>query len=218
MRGYEQSSREVCIRARKELARLQSHYAAVDTNHFSAWLSVGALVIALDNLLVQSLEAYARTFLLSSAKSSILKPDFVGKDWAGRDFDDVVLSIFRQGKVNEILAAGQPISALPPYTMKKPNEIRRLFSTVLTSQSADFDAATAANFAIFSEIKAFRNFYAHKCEATARKLKSSVADMRGRTGRHPDALIMQRRSRNRLPLFEVWAAQLDEFYSIAGGW
>lgn len=175
---------------------------------------IAFVTIELDNLIVVGLRQYM--------KASLLR----GRTAAGQR---IVASV-RPASTEE--AAALIIRSLNPkrfenknppkiiregdeVTVRNPKEVEKVFIAYNVSNLSNLIIALSLNAPVFTEIKHFRHFFAHRARNTHESVRNFAAQQ-GVLGVHmPEQLVVRGRPESGVRFLDGWLADVENFFDLA---
>jgi hypothetical protein len=97
-------------------------------------------------------------------------------------------------------------------TIRNPKETEKILSACQVSNLAALQNSLAFNFPIFRDLATIRNFYAHRNEDTAWKVRNKARAMGLLNISHPDELVRTIVSGRPVAVFEDWLVEAQLFF------
>jgi len=206
--------RDLAVHVCRRLAKLGSAYDEVAEQKPKLYtLSVGALVLELDNLIIQSLRAYALMVVREAQAAGRITIDGRARFCLDDEFPTIVkLAISAQPSFSNVTFA---VDRKNEIKIRDPNKLRGVMQVVAGHVPQSFLNAMALNCSVFSELRDLRNFYAHRCENTFRSAMHSNQFFARGLIRHPDQFVAERLPGRNSPKFKDWIAETETFFAVA---
>jgi hypothetical protein len=174
---------------------------------------VGALVVELDNLCVDALRSFAIATLRREQASGLSIRRIGRRPIGPEEYGALVLEATQPVKYRRIRPLA--ISRREERTIRNPVEIRTVLHVAGAPPQVDLNNAIALNYAVFTEIKFPRNYYAHRGYSTLSELINAFGVPRLGPTRDPDQVIHHRPAGVGTPQFVEWLAEVRTFFEVA---
>ncbi len=174
---------------------------------------IGTLVLELDNLLIQSLRAYAFCRIWQGQRSGIVaKID--RKFMSSAEYTAHFVRILSPAKYVK-LHSPTVLSREHEWSIRDPKDVAKIIQGVCGAVPVELNNAIALNCRVFYETKIVRHFYAHRCEDTMLKLKAALPIFSSGIINHPDDYLENILPGSSEAKFITWWSEYDDFFSVA---
>lgn len=172
------------------------------------------IAIELDNLIVVGLRQYAKSCLLRSRTSAGIR---ITSSVNPKSTEEAAALIFKSINPTKYANLNFPatIKERAEIAIRDPKEVEKVLIAYSTSNIADFALALSLNAEVFSELKVFRHFFAHRTKNTFDGVQTFSANL-GIVGRKsPEQLLVHGRPGTGVKLLDGWFADIENFFNLA---
>ncbi|WP_275783057.1 hypothetical protein [Pararhizobium gei] len=167
----------------------------------------------MDNLLIQSLRAYAFCRIWQGQRSGIVaKID--RKFMSSAEYTAHFVRILSPAKYVK-LHSPTVLSREHEWSIRDPKDVAKIIQGVCGAVPVELNNAIALNCRVFYETKIVRHFYAHRCEDTMLKLKAALPIFSSGIINHPDDYLENILPGSSEAKFITWWSEYDDFFSVA---
>jgi hypothetical protein len=198
----------------------RSRYLRQLTSPISAQLTsedrraLAYVAIELDNLVVVGLRQYAKSSLLRSRTAAGVR---ITSTVNPQSTEEAAALIYRSlnPKGYEKLKNKQKVEERDEVAIRDPKKIEKVLTDYSASNLSNITLALSLNAEVFSEVKVFRHFFAHRAQNTFDEVQLFAAKL-GVVGTHkPEHLLMRGRPGTGVRFLDGWLADIENFFDLA---
>ena len=172
------------------------------------------VAIELDNLVIVGLRQYTKSSLLRSRTAAGVR---ITSTVNPQTTEEAAAFIYRALNPTGYQNANSPqtIREKDEIVFRDPKKIEQVLTEYSASNLANISLALSLNANIFSELKVFRHFFAHKAKNTFDEVQIFAANS-GVIGVHrPEHLIVRVRPGTGVRFLDGWLAEIENFFDLA---
>lgn len=172
------------------------------------------VAIELDNLLVVGLRQYAKSSLLKSRTAAGVR---ITSSVNPQTTEQAAALIYRSLNPKGFQNNHSPLAIRErdEVVFRDPKKIEKVFTDYSVSNLPNITLALSLNAAVFSELKVFRHFFAHRAKSTFDEVQLFAANL-GVFGVHrPEELLLRGRPGTGVRFLEGWLADVENFFDLS---
>lgn len=172
------------------------------------------VAIELDNLIVVGLRQYAKSSLLRSRTAAGVR---ITSSVNPQSTEEAAALIYRSVNPAGYQRANNPqsIRERDEITIRDPKKVEKVLIDYSASNIANMNLALSLNAEVFSEIKVFRHFFAHRAKNTFDAVQIFAAGLGIVDKYRPEHLLVQGRPGTGVKLLDGWFADIENFFDLA---
>jgi len=172
------------------------------------------VAIELDNLIVVGLRQYTKSSLLRSRTAAGVR---ITSNVNPQSTEEAAALIYRSLNPTGYKKAQCPlkIGERDEVSIRDPKKIEKVLTDYSASNLSNLSLALSLNAEVFSELKVFRHFFAHRAKNTFDEVQVFAANA-GVVGVHkPEHLILRGRPGTGVRFLDGWFADIENFFELA---
>jgi len=176
--------------------------------------ALGYIAIELDNIIVVGLRQYTKSCLLRSRTAAGAR---ITSTVSPTSTEEAAAYIFKSLNPKGYQRAKNPtaIGERDEVAFRDPKRVEKVLTDYSASNISNLTLALSLNADVFSEVKVFRHFFAHKAKNTFDEVQSFAMDI-GVVGVHrPEHLLIRGRPGTGVRLLDGWLADVENFFDLA---
>lgn len=172
------------------------------------------VAIEIDNLIIVGLRQYTKSSLLRGRTAAGTR---VTSSVNPKSTEEAAALIYRSINPAGYQKANNPstIKEKDEVAIRDPKKVEKVLIDYATSNLTNMGLALSLNAEVFSEVKYFRHFFAHRAKNTFDAVQTFAAGL-GVVGNHrPEQLLVQGRPGTGVKLLDGWFADIENFFDLA---
>lgn len=172
------------------------------------------VTIELDNLVIVGLRQYTKSSLLKSRTASGAR---ITSSVSPADAEEAAAFIYRSLNPRGYANAGNPpkIKEKDEIPFRDPKKVEKVLTDYSTSNLPNLSLALSLNANVFSEVKTFRHFFAHRAQNTYQAVRDFAMTLAIMGFDRPEHLILQGRPGTGVRFLDGWLADIENFFDLA---
>lgn len=170
--------------------------------------------IELDNLVVVGLRQYTKSSLLRSRTASGVR---IKASIMPKSTEEAAAAIFKSVNLAGYIKAKSPVAIREKkeVAFRDPKVAEKVFIDYSASNLPNLSLALALNADVFSELKAFRHFFAHRARNTREAVETFATDLAILNLGSPEQLLLRGRPGTGVRFIDGWIADVENFFDLA---
>jgi hypothetical protein len=197
---------------RRRLLRIEVLYHSLSNRPMEdRSMVLASSVIELDNTILCGLREFTVSSLRRARTLSYHRISTNRAFAAAGEISAFILSVVNPVKYQNMKSPAVVGREYEP-TVRDPKDTQKVLSTCAASNISSVQNALALNFGLFRDIATIRNFYAHRNEDTAKKVRTKARSMGVPAAHHPDDLVLASPPGRPGSILQDWIGEAQIFF------